>query len=132
MCSSDLKLPVGAKVADLPDSRSVLQLAYESRYDNFSKLIIALETSEKYVSNEPDLTLDALKNYLQLLANANQATTLASKAWTDKIAERNKIITSEVDSIFSDVADIKMQLKSMKNISKEQLKEINKFKFARS
>jgi hypothetical protein len=124
-------LPKDAVMAELPDARSVLQQTFDARYNNFSKLITALETDGNYKTNEADLTIKGLRAYLATLKTANEATRIADNDWNMKIAERNKIITDEVDSIYSDVQRIKMQLKSMKSVSSAQYSEVSKFRFVK-
>jgi hypothetical protein len=73
-----------------------------------------------------------LKKFLVALKTANEATRIADATWNTKIAERNKIIADEVDSIYSDVQQIKIQLKSMKSVSSEQYSEVCKFLFVKT
>lgn len=105
--------------------RSVSKMSFESRYDNFKRLINLLTVAETYRTNLPDLTLDALNLFLDKLAAANKATNDADKAWADAVKERDNCLRAAENSVYAVVKDIKTELIGMETKNGETYKKVS-------
>jgi hypothetical protein len=97
---SRTRTPEASEQAELvPASKGILQLAYTSKADAFSKLIEAVKTNPLYQPNEPDYTLASLEAKLTELMQKNESVAVARKDWRMKVLERNKVLYSNEDSM---------------------------------
>lgn len=83
----------------VPAAKSILQLAFTSKADAFSKLIEALKTNPLYQPNEPEYTLAGLEAKLAELLQKNEVVAVARKEWRMKVIERNKVLYTNEDSM---------------------------------
>jgi hypothetical protein len=82
-----------------PNNRSLMQLAFTTKADAFSKLVEALKTNVQYQSNEPEYTIEGLETRLAGLMQKNEAVDIARKEWRMKIIERNKVLYTNEESM---------------------------------
>jgi hypothetical protein len=107
------------------------QMSFDSRIDNFGKLVTFLETVPKYNPNEADLKIDALKNYLQDLKDKNAAVIEAHTALSNARILRNETLYKEDTGLVEIASDVKTYVKSLFGAGAPQYRQISGIKFQR-
>lgn len=118
---------------DVPTKgRSVSQQTISKRLSNFKLLLNSLKASGKYVTNEEDMSIDALQKRYDAMNGANDAVIAADKIYQSKLVERNVLLAGEKNSVLSLIADIKTYLLGKKGGKTSKIyKDITAIKFAR-
>ena len=112
-------------------SISVSQMSYDSRVNNFEKLIEALKAEPKYNPNETELqvaTLQALHDDLDI---KNTAVRNATEPLSNARIARNKVLYDETNGLVQIAADVKKYVKSVYGVSSPKYKQIGSLAFSR-
>jgi hypothetical protein len=108
---------------------STAQMGYESRLENFDKLIIHLSTIPAYKPNEEELKLDTLKTLYTQLKAANTAVISAFLHLDKARATRNEILYHPLTGVVDLASDAKTYIKSAFGSSSSEYKEVSKLIF---
>jgi hypothetical protein len=101
------------KIESAPEPKGLLQLAYTSKVDAFSKLVEALKTNTLYQSHEHDFKVTGLEAKVMELAQLNQAVGMARKIWRMKIIDRDKLLYENEDSMFQVARAVKKYVRGL-------------------
>jgi hypothetical protein len=105
------------------------QMSYDSRLDNFDKLIKLLASTSLYAPNETDLTTDSLSAlYNDLYAN-NTLVIDATVALSNARISRDKVLYDSDSGLVDVAADVKTYVKSVFGSTAPQYKAISKLTF---
>jgi hypothetical protein len=105
------------------------QLSFDSRIDNFDKLIALLSSIPAYNPNEEDLKLDALKAYLEDLKSKNAAVVETSTALSNARISRNSVLYKENSGLVDTAQDVKSYVKSVFGAGAPQFKQVSGLEF---
>ena len=108
---------------------SASQLSYDSRLENFDKLIMLLTSVPLYDPNEEDLKVDALKAYYTQLRDKNNDVLTATIQLSNARISRNDILYKPLTGLLDIASDVKLYIKSVFGASSPQYKQISKLKF---
>lgn len=108
---------------------SVSQQSFDNQVDHFLQIIAILEIQPLYQPNEPDLKIDALKNYVQKLQDANQIVTKAATAQTNALAARDAVLYSDHTGMVDIALSVKKYVLSVFGTNSPEYKRISAFAF---
>lgn len=108
---------------------SAAQMSFDSRIENFDKLIMLLASVPAYSPNEEDLKLDALKAYHNLLKTKNNDVLVATVQLSNARIKRNELLYKPLVGLVSMALDAKVYLKSVFGVSNPNYKQISKLSF---
>jgi hypothetical protein len=115
----------GKSTAEASSSR----MSFDSRLDNFDKLVKLLESVAAYAPNEADLKTTALSAfYTDLLAKNNAVAEAESPLTTARIA-RNEVLYNEATGLANLSVDVKNYVKSVFGSTSPQYKTISSIQF---
>lgn len=97
----------------LPPAKSILQLAFTSKADAFSKLIEALKINPLYQPNEPEYKIPGLEAKLVELMQKNEVVAVTRKEWRMKLIERNKVLYTNEDSMVAVARAVKKYVRGL-------------------
>lgn len=120
---------VAAESGNVVTEISSSQMSYDSRLDNFDKLIKLLTSVGEYGPNEPDLGIDALIALYGDLSIKNSSVTLAAAPLTNARITRNDILYKAKTGVVDTSLDIKTYIKSVFGATSPQYKTISGLKF---
>ena len=131
--------PKGPDVPDDPatpedeshHSISASQLSFDSRIENFDKLIQLLTAQAGYTPNENDLKLVTLTALLASMKAANLAVINAYTVVSNARITRNKDLYDLITGLVTVAADVKAYVKSLFGATSPEFKQISKLKFFR-
>jgi len=115
----------GNEVTEISSS----QMSFDSRLDNFDKLIKLLTSVGEYDPNEPDLGIDALIAIYGDLSIKNSAVTLAAAPLTNARIARNDVLYKAGTGVVDTSVDVKTYVKSVFGATSPQYKTISGLKF---
>ncbi|HPS56425.1 MAG TPA: hypothetical protein PLP05_12570 [Sedimentisphaerales bacterium] len=107
------------------------QMSFDSRIDNFYKLIKLLSTVTLYAPNEADLKISALTTVLTDLKAKNLAVTSAKVSLSNARISRNDILYKENTGLVDTALAVKIYIKSVYGATSPQYKKISKIKFTK-
>ena len=108
---------------------STAQLSYDSRLENFDKLIMLLESVPLYNPNEEDLKVESLKTLQANLKVKNSDVVVASIQLSNARIARNEILYKPLTGLIDVAFDFKVYIKSVFGATSPQYKQISKLKF---
>ncbi|MCE5345932.1 MAG: hypothetical protein LLG13_06545 [Bacteroidales bacterium] len=110
---------------------SASQMSYDSRLDNFDKLIKLLSSIELYTPNEADLKVDALSGLYNELKTKNDAVVNAAIPLSNARIARNNVLYKDITGMIDVAYDVKAYVKSVFGANSSQYKQIGSLKFTR-
>jgi hypothetical protein len=117
----------GKEVVEISSS----QMSYDSRLDNFDKLIKLLTSVNLYSPNEEDLKVSALTAMYNDLKAKNSAVVTASIPLTNARIARNDILYKELTGLVDVASDVKTYIKSVFGATSSQYRQVSGLKFTR-
>jgi hypothetical protein len=108
---------------------SASQLSYDSRLENFDKLIMLLVSIPLYKPNEEDLKIESLKALYNEFKGKNNDVLLASIQLSNARISRNDILYKPITGLVDVASDIKIYLKSVFGATSPQFKQVSKLNF---
>lgn len=112
-----------------PKTISVSQMSYDSRIENFERLIRLLEQQPAYTPNESDLNVAGLNTLLAQLRTLNTNTINTYTNVSNARLSRNNVLYNSVTGLVQVAANIKLYVKSVFGASSAQYKQIAGLKF---
>ena len=117
----------GKEVVEISSS----QMSFDSRIDNFDKLIKLLTSVTLYAPNEADLKVTALTAVLTDLKAKNAAVIAAEVPLNNARITRNDTLYKANTGMVDIALDVKTYIKSVFGASSPQYKKISKIKFTK-
>ena len=104
-------------------------MSYDSRLDNFFKLIQLLASVPEYNPNEKELKIEHLNTILDDLKAKNAAVVESTIPVSNARISRNEILYKENTGLCDVAMDVKTYIKSVFGASSPQYKQIRKSEF---
>ncbi len=108
---------------------SVSQMGYDTRLDNFDKLISLLSTVPQYNPNEEDLKIDALKALYTDIKTKNTDVVTAYIQLDNARNSRNVVLYKPLTGLVDLASDTKTYIKSVFGATSPQYKQVTKLTF---
>jgi hypothetical protein len=108
---------------------SASQMSYDSRLDNFDKLITLLTTVPQYSPNEEELKIQSLKATYNNLKSKNTDVVSAYIQLDNARNNRNDILFKPLTGLIDIVFDVKTYIKSVFGATSPQYKQVSKLSF---
>lgn len=108
---------------------STSQMSYDSRLDNFFKLIQLLSSVPEYNPNEKELKIEHLNTILDDLKAKNAAVVESTIPVSNARISRNEILYKENTGLCDVAMDVKTYIKSVFGATSPQYKQISKLEF---
>ncbi len=108
------------------------QMSFDSRLDNFDKLIKLLASVPEYAPNETELSVAGLTTLYNDLSSKNLDVVNAEVPLTNARIARNNVLYTPLTGIVDISADVKMYVKSVFGASAPQYKAISGLTFTTS
>ena len=108
---------------------SVSQLSYDSRLDNFDKLVKLLASIDLYIPNEADLTVSALEALFSDLTAKNTAVIEATTHLSNSRISRDVIFYKADTGMVDSALAVKNYVKSLYGGTSPHYKQVSKLKF---
>jgi hypothetical protein len=105
------------------------QMSYDSRLDNFDKLIKLLASEPEYAPNEADLKIDSLTTYYNDLNTKNTAVINATVPLNTARISRNIVLYTPLSGVVDISVDVKTYVKSVFGATSPQYKAISGLTF---
>ena len=118
----------GKEVIEISSS----QMSYDSRLDNFDKLIKLLASVALYTPNEADLKATALTTLYNDLKLKNTAVINATTPLSNARIARNEILYKDNTGLYDTAIDVKTYVKSVFGASSPQYKQVSGLKFTKA
>lgn len=118
-------LDAGKEIVEISTS----QMSYDSRLDNFDKLIKLLTSIPQYTPNEADLKVSYLITLYNDLKAKNLAVINAELTLSNTRISRNDIMYKETTGLVDVASDVKIYIKSLFGATSQQYKQITSLKF---
>ena len=110
---------------------STSQMSYDSRLDNFDKLIKLLSSVSQYAPNEVDLKITALTALYTDLKAKNLAVINAETPLNNARIARNDVMYKDNVGLVDVAADVKTYIKSVFGATSPQYKTVSSLKFTK-
>uniref|UniRef100_UPI0032178E2B hypothetical protein n=1 Tax=uncultured Draconibacterium sp. TaxID=1573823 RepID=UPI0032178E2B len=111
---------------------SASQMSYDSRVENFEKLIQLLEAIPEYAPNEEDLQIATLTTLGTTLNDKNNAVINAEVVLSNARIERNQILYTPTNGLCDIALFVKNYVKAVFGATSPQYKQISKLKFTKA
>lgn len=108
---------------------SVAQLGYDTRVENFDRLIALLSSIPSYMPNETHLSIEGLKTKYNDLKAKNIAVKEATTALSNTRMVRNKTLYFPETGLYSVAIGVKSYVRAIFGLSSPQYKQIKNIKF---
>lgn len=108
---------------------STSQMSYDSRLDNFFKLIQLLSSVPEYSPNEKELKIEHLNTILDDLKAKNAAVVESYIPLSNARISRNNLLYKENTGLYDVALDVKNYIKSVFGATSPQYKQVSKIKF---
>lgn len=108
---------------------SATQLSYDSRLENFDKLIMLLKSIPYYKPNEEDLKVESLESLKTNLSGLNSNVVTADIQLSNARIARNELLYKPLSGLVDIAFDFKVYIKSVFGATSPQYKQISKLKF---
>jgi len=108
---------------------STSQMSFDSRLDNFDKLIQFLKSVPQYAPNEEEVKVTALTALYTNLKVKNAAVVAAATPLSNARIARNVILYNEITGLVDIALDAKVYIKSLFGPTSSQYKQISKLEF---
>ena len=115
----------GKEIVEISSS----QMSFDSRLDNFDKLIKLLSSIPAYAPNEPELKVEALTALYNDLKAKNMAVINAETPLSTARIARNEILYKQNTGVVDISVDVKNYVKSVFGATSPQYKLISNLKF---
>jgi hypothetical protein len=115
----------GKEVVEISSS----QMSYDSRLDNFDKLIKLLSSVIFYAPNETDLKVSSLTALYNYLLTKNSAVVAASTPLSNTRILRNEILYKADTGLVDITLDTKSYIKSLYGATSPQYRQVSKLEF---
>lgn len=122
------EIPESISSAEL-QSISSSQMSYDSRIDNFDKLLKHLASIPQYAPNESDLALTSLTALHADLKTKNSAVISAMVVISNARIVRNNVLYNKNTGMIRIAKDVKNYIKSIFGATSPQYKQISTIKF---
>ena len=110
---------------------SASQHSFDSRIDNFDKLINLLTAIPEYSPNETELQVSSLSTLLGELRSKNDAVVMAAAPLSNARITRNELLYNEGDGLVDIAQDVKSYVKSLYGGTSPQYRQISGLEFRR-
>ena len=110
-----------------PTSNS--QRSYDKLQEHFNSLILLLENVPEYNVNEQDLTIDALKAYLDEIEQIEKKVIILNGPYNKALNDRDKVFYEFPDSLVPVAKTVKTYLKSLFGIKSLEYREASRIEF---
>ncbi len=107
------------------------QMSFDSRAENFGKLVTLLAAIEEYTPNEDDLKVTTLNEWADELKAKNNAVIVSEVPWSNARIARNSALYSDVTGLCDTAMTVKNYVKAVFGSSSPQFKQISKLQFKR-
>ncbi len=108
---------------------SAAQMSYDSRLENFDKLIMLLTSVPLYNPNEEDLKIASLTAYYNLLRVKNTDVLVPTIQLSNARISRNDILYKSLTGLVDTASDTKTYIKSVFGATSPQYKQVSKLQF---
>ena len=108
---------------------SASQMSYDSRLENFDRLIMLLATIPEYKPNEVELQVETLKSLYSELKNKNTDVISASVQLSNNRINRNKILYTQNTGLVDIAFNSKIYIKSVFGATSPEFKQVSKLYF---
>ncbi len=115
----------GKEVVEISSS----QMSYDSRLDNFDKLLMLLASVTLYTPNEEDLKVAALTTLYNDLKAKNTAVLTATTPLSNARIVRNEILYKPDTGLVDTALAVKTYIKSLYGATSPQYKQVSKLEF---
>jgi hypothetical protein len=105
------------------------QMNFDSRLDNFDKLVYLLETIPEYSPNEPELKVEALKAYYYDLKAKNSEVIVAESKKKSACRRRSELLYTPLTGLVDLAIDAKAYVKSVTGSTDYRYLQIAKLRF---
>lgn len=105
------------------------QMSYDSRVENFDKLLELLASIPEYKPNEDELKLTTLTAYYTKLSESNTAVVQATAPLSNARLARNEVLYRANTGVVDVAGDAKNYIKSLYGATSPQFKQVSKLKF---
>ncbi len=133
---SDKITPVAANpetpVNETQKSISASQMSFDSRIENFGKLITLLTSEPLYVPNETDVKIVTLNTLLTSLKTTNTAVITTTTPASNARISRNKILYLPITGLYDIQLEVKKYVKSVFGARSPEFKQISGIKFTKA
>jgi len=113
-------------------SISASQMSFDSRIENFSKLITLLTNEPLYIPNETDVKVATLNTLLASLKSTNTAVVNVTAPISNARINRNKILYLALTGLYDIQAEVKKYTKSVFGATSPEYKQISGIKFTKA
>lgn len=108
---------------------SVSQMSFDSRLDNFNKLIKLLSSIAEYTPNEEELNVTGLNALSGSLKEKNTSVVSTTTALSNARIARNKVLYTKDTGLVDVASDVKSYVKSVYGATSPQYKQVSKLEF---
>jgi hypothetical protein len=115
-----------------PAGTSASQQSFDSKADNFDKLIEILRNQALYGPNEPELTVMGLEGKQTIIEAANSAVKTGTAPYNTAIINRNNALYTNETGLVDVAQQSKDYVRSKFGYSSPQFKLVSKIKFRKS
>jgi hypothetical protein len=124
------------KKSDSSDGKEVVkisssQMSFDSRLDNFDKLIKLLTSVSLYTPNEVDLTVSTLTALYNELKTKNSTVVIAFTLLSNARIARNDVLYKDTTGLVDVASDVKTYIKSVFGARSSQYMQVGSLKFTR-
>lgn len=108
---------------------SVAQLSFDSRLENFDRLITLLDSVPAYKPNEQELKVESLKTLRDDLTARNNDVVAAGVQLSNARIARNELLYKPLTGLIDTAFDCKVYIKSVFGATSPQYKQVSKLSF---
>lgn len=108
---------------------SVAQLGYDSRVENFDKLIALLSGISKYIPNETHLNVEGLKEKYNELKSKNNAVKESAAVLSNARSKRDLLLYHDTEGIYAVSNAVKSYVRAVYGLKSTQFKQIKNLVF---
>lgn len=121
----------GAEPVPEPKQVSAVQMSYDSRAENFGKMIQLLAGIAEYNPNEEDLKVTTLDGLMDGLKAKNNAVIAAEVPFSNARIVRNQVLYTDTTGLCDIALTVKNYVKAIFGSTSPQFKQISKLKFTK-
>lgn len=121
----------GDEPAPVAKQVSASQMSYDSRAENFGKMIQLLAGIAEYNPNEEDLKVTTLSGVMDGLKAKNNAVIAAEVPLSNARIARNEVLYTETTGLCDVALTVKNYVKAVFSITSPQFKQVSKLKFTK-
>lgn len=126
------RAPLPAEGEETPKTRRRARgLDYESLTSHFAKLLETVAASPRYLTNEQDLSVDALRKQLAALQKHNSSVIEATVAWKNARIKRDEILYTLDRNLYDSGQRAKQYVKSAFGNQSEVYQTVSKIRFTK-